>query len=33
LEIDPDLAAQAGFADPDHPLTDLVDDVRKEPRK
>ena len=33
LEIDPDLAAQAVFADPDHPLTDLVDDVRKEPRK
>ena len=33
LEIDPGLAAQAGFADPDHPLTDLVDDVRKEPRK
>ena len=33
LEIDPNLAAQAGFADPDHPLTDLVDDVRKEPRK
>ena len=33
LEIDPDLAAQAGFADPDHPLTDLVDDARKEPRK
>ena len=33
LEIDPDLAAQAGFADPDHPLTDLADDTRKEPRK
>lgn len=33
LEIDPELAAQAGFADPDHPLTDLADDTRKEPRK
>ncbi|WEF25690.1 TRAP transporter small permease subunit [Paracoccus sp. S3-43] len=33
LEIDPDLAAQAGFADPDHPLTDLADDARKEPRE
>ena len=33
LEIDPELAAQAGFAAPDHPLTGLADDTRKEPRK
>lgn len=33
LEIDPELAAQAGFADPDHPLTDIADETRKEPRK
>lgn len=32
LEIDPDLAAQAGFADPHHPLTDLADGTRKDPR-
>lgn len=35
LDVPPELMAQAGFADPDHPLTDLDADTpvhRKEPR-